>query len=448
MGEQQPGWEVPSAAPEEGAPDREEVRFDKEVARRDAERKEKQAENLLRELYEARERETEIDEVVKKMEAGCFLPRGAAEIISKRVQENRADGMSEEAVKRNARNSVMDLLDVYYDQMFGIPNFSFLKMEFLDLIEKGFLERREGNERASENTAIAFFDVNGLKAVNDHSLGKHNSGDLFLEGVSDVFNGGRTVRWLEEKGIIFHQARKSGDEFMCVISADRSLVENSSFKGVDGENVENRALGEYIVEKIQEDFENLDMKKVQDFSDPKQREVYKDLGIDVESWPPDFKFKASASAGIMTVAEALEEIAQREDEKRPGRYEGLVLETMKRAIDEADKRMTVNKKADKEARANSEDPHERYLEEIYLSGRSDMEMKREIEKLQEENKQQAEELEKLRKEKEEDNREKERLQEKNEKQTDELEKMRREKEADKRRMEELEARLAQFEAAA
>ncbi|MDH4329954.1 MAG: hypothetical protein OEV93_00150 [Candidatus Moranbacteria bacterium] len=339
-------------------------------------------EQLVEGMTKKRDREeVKIEKILKDLEVRCSLPEGAVEIISNRVKELREMEVNEGALRKTSRWFVLDALANYYDDRIGIANFNFLKAELLELVDDNLIESREGSFEDLSKSAMIFFDVDGLKSVNDHALGKHDAGDLFLKKIADVFNGGKTAMWLRESGIKFYPARRSGDEFMCAIKASKSLNEKSDFVGIDGENVKDRTFIEYVIEKIQEDVGSLDMDDVQDFSNDEQKAAYDKIGFDTDSWPRDFRFKASISGGVAILKDALRDVLDGENIEGKG-YEELLVNVIEKMISISDKEMSVNKEKDQERRAESEDEKERLTESIYRSGRSDQEK---IDSLTEEN---------------------------------------------------------------
>jgi len=129
-----------------------------------------------------------------------------------------------------------------------------------------------------------FFDMNGLKAVND--LVGHPVGDEYLRRVVQVFTNGKTTAGLREQGINVFVAMNGGDEVVVVLSDDIDMG------GPDGSS---KALASY-----QTEVNNTDMSDLINFGKFEVREKFGGMAI-----PDDFQFTASVSAGAVTLQEIL-----------------------------------------------------------------------------------------------------------------------------------------------
>jgi len=327
--------------------------------------------SLARTIIERKERGVDffVHEVLGGFEMEGLVPKRAVMEISRRLEKYEAVGADRELLKLQAEDALRDAVTMYRDERFEISNFGFFKEELFSFIDKVFLESELETVEDLDRTAMIFFDVDGLKAVNDKSLGLHKAGDIYLKKIAETFNSGRTTQWLESLGFEVSPARRSGDEFMYAIKANTPLTIKTDFIGIDGEKVSGVSFAEYVIKKIKQDIESLDMTDVQDFSDPGQREKYKGL---IDEWPENFQFRASISGGGVSLLDAVKKMIEdgKGVEGRP--YEELIArDLIGPMIDLSDKKMTVDKERGKETRRESGNESEQILEKIYRSGREE-----------------------------------------------------------------------------
>lgn len=323
-------------------------------------------------LERKRMAEFSVHKALQGFESKGLVPKRAVMEISKRLEKYEKAGVGQEALKLQAEDALRDSVTMYRDEKFEISNFNFFKEELFNFIDNVLVESELESIEDLDKAAMIFFDIDGLKAVNDKSLNLHKAGDIYLKKISEALNKGRTTQWLESLGMEISPARRSGDEFMYAIRADKPLTRKIDFVGIDGENVENTTFADYIIAKIKEDIGSLDMKDVQDFSDHGQREKYKGLS---EKWPDGFQFKASISGGSASLLDAMRRIFENGENIEGKLYEELIAGNLiGPMIDVSDKAMAVDKEKGKEARKNSEIESERLLEEVYRSVRQEKEM--------------------------------------------------------------------------
>lgn len=318
----------------------------------------------------------DIHAALNSFEKAGLVPQRAKEEITRRLNEMEELGANEAVVTKTSENYTLDAITLYKDNVFEISNFGFLKAELFRFVDENLTRQNIEKVEDLDKTAMIFFDINGLKAVNDNALGAHSSGDLYLSKVVDVFNSGRAAEWLRSIGIEYSPARRSGDEFMVALKGNIGFNVKTDFYGIDGERIENESFGEYIMKRFQEDVEAMDVDDVQDFSSPEQKEVYKEKGINTDEWPDDFRFKASMSGGCMTLLDVLREVKDQDFGDKE--YEELIVEITGSMFEGADKKMMINKERDKELRRKSDSAKDVLIEMVYRAGRSDEEQIQEL----------------------------------------------------------------------
>lgn len=323
---------------------------------------------LLQSISERRRSPEEpVHEILEEFETKGLIPKRAVLEISRRLEKYEKAGASKEVLRLQAKDVIKDSVTMYRDERFEISNFNFFKAELFGFIDKILVEDELESLDDLDKTAMIFFDVDGLKAVNDNALNLHAAGDVYLKKISQTFNEGRTTKWLESLGVEVSPARRSGDEFMYALRANSPLTKKADFVGIDGEKVENTSFADYVIARIKEDVHDIDMADVQDFSDPKQREKYKNIS---ETWPEDFKFRASISGGAASLLDAIRILNERKGDIDGKMYEELVAgELIGGMIDLSDKLMLEDKRLNKQKRRESNNREDVLLEAIYRSAR-------------------------------------------------------------------------------
>lgn len=155
-------------------------------------------------------------------------------------------------------------------------------------------------------TALVFFDLNGLKTLNDGT--NHANGDRALEIFSKILKEGKTTKWLKEQGVEVIPAHQSGDEFILLARGKKDIS----------------PLFEEIKNRYHQEVEDFDASDLIDFQTGKK--YLTELGIydkfvdDLakkkgtsrekleESFTREFKFQLGTSVGISTPGEALSRI--------------------------------------------------------------------------------------------------------------------------------------------
>jgi len=346
------------------------------------------------------------------------LPKAAMREVSEQIRENeklsgenkKNKGLQKYFKKENER-IIRDAEIFYKDHKFDIPNDRFLQREMMcDIVKvmkeiKGS-ENYEEIDKEIDTLGMIFFDVDGLKAVNDKAEGGHSAGDLYLEKTSIVFTKGDTTKWLEEQGYKVIASHRSGDEFMCKISGE-SVNAVQDFKGLNGEQV-NDSIIHYAMIQFKKELQEIKTKDLFDFSKQEQRDEFEELEI-----PSDLEFKASMSGGVASLEDALAELQRKIENGEIENIEDKDYDEILKLIvgimfDASDKEMVKNKKEEKEGRENGTN-EQKLMERIYRAGRDEASLKKEVVSLKEEMKNNKELIEQLQQERQEQNKEIERL---------------------------------------
>lgn len=254
-----------------------------------------------------------------------------------------------------------------WDRRFKISTDEYLMNKLIDEVEER-IDKKESPEVLNK-IVVMFFDIDGLKSVNDNV--SHEAGDKYLQKVCDFFYGCNTVSWLEQQGIEVEPSHRSGDEFIVSLSAESDISTPGTFKGTEGEDINDTPLAEYAMKELKKELHSLDMDDIQNFSDQSIRGAYRDdLLKDGIKLPKDFKYRASMSGGWASLSDAIKEL-----NLEPSQIEGMSFKEIKKKIVNkvfalSDTRMEKNKMNNKKDRANSENLDEKILQIIYDANRT------------------------------------------------------------------------------
>lgn len=160
-----------------------------------------------------------------------------------------------------------------------------------------------------QKVAVIFFDLNGLKALNDGGVGKHAAGDQALQIFSNILKDGETTSWLKDQGVKVIPARQSGDEFLLLVQGNKDL----------------REILEEARQRYYEEVKNSNASHLFDFETAKKYlsglglydQFVKNLSEKREAGLEDieeelskkFKFQLGSSFGASTLGEALSKIS-------------------------------------------------------------------------------------------------------------------------------------------
>jgi GGDEF domain-containing protein len=273
----------------------------------------------------------------------------------------------------------------------------------------------ESNSKKLRSIATLFFDLDGLKMLNDMSLGGYESGDKALWVMARALTNSKLKEWTEGLDIELVPAHRSGDEFLLGIVAEDSvdLADDSlTFQGVDGETVERTSLVKYIGDYIKKTVQNFgqedkssinsdkdestepqnnkdnqdkknqvktppSMRDIIDFSNKEQRDKFEEEtrkmpGELQKLFNEDFQYQLSCSYGYATLEDGFKRNV--EDKLDFGdkdlTYETIVYKLTGRGlVDSASDKMKIDKKDGRLKRVGSSRLEDRLLEILYRTGR-------------------------------------------------------------------------------
>ena len=267
----------------------------------------------------------------------------------------------EEVLNRATEFFAQEVKTSYMDSRFEIPNQTYLRMELVNRVDQ-LLENNELIESLSK-LGVLFFDINGLKAVND--INGHDAGDKYLETVVNVLENGKTSKILNKRGIDTFVTSNGGDEFSVILDSKFELKKGSG-----------EALIEKILKKYQEEIKNSDCSELIDFKDDEVRKKFNDLSIEI---PDNFEFSATASGGWSLLEEALDRVEEFDVEN----YHEILNNITGGMLDISDQRSIQNKeKMKKDLKNGSEE--ERFLHKVLQRNESAMRAEKRIEELEKE----------------------------------------------------------------
>ena len=354
-------------------------------------------------------KETSFQDVGENIEFDNFVKKEKAKIVNEYMSKFTGARFLEEINRQ-------------YNERLQIPThthfMTVMTRKVSDKLES-FKNRNEkiddNNSRKLRSIATLFFDLDGLKMLNDMSLGGYESGDKALWVMARALTNSKLKEWAEGLDIELVPAHRSGDEFLLGIVAEDNvdLADDSlTFQGVDGETVERTSLVKYIGDYIkktvqnfgQEDKSNINsdkdestepqnnkdnqdkknqvkapqsMNDIIDFSDKEQRNKFEE---ETRKMPDElqqlfnehFQYQLSCSYGYATLEDGFKRNI--EDKLDFGdkdlTYETIVYKLTGRGlVDSASDKMKIDKRYGRLRRANSSNLEDRLLEILYRTGR-------------------------------------------------------------------------------
>ena len=247
-----------------------------------------------------------------------------------------------------------------------------------------------------------FFDLDGLKMLNDMSLGGYNSGDKALWIMARALTNQDLMNWAGRQGIELVPAHHHGDEFLMGVVAEKDvdLTDNNiEFKGVNGEDVKGisimKYIGEFVKNKIGEfneqehswddiktnnDIAPISIRDIIDFSNQEQMKKFdkvknswfvKDPSLK-KVFNKNFEYRLSCSYGYSTLEDAvarnIEDKLKFVDDKISYEYIIYML-TGHGLVDTAEKKLKIDKGYGRKKRRSSDYSQDRLLEHLYRTGR-------------------------------------------------------------------------------
>ncbi len=233
--------------------------------------------------------------------------------LSRSVQDYDPGQISLESVRR-----AIEVREEWSkDKMTGLWNFGYFGGQmslFVDsALNKCYQKERsqEEEKQIMESVVTFYFDLDGLKTWNDAF--SHETGDKVIEIMGQVLADERLSQWLSEQGVEIVPVRKSGDEFIlgCRHKKYESLTQKKSFRGVDGEDVPDKSLAEYIGECI-DSLISEEKNVPSEVTTEKIKKIIKEKNIKLKEAEKNgleeggFVFKLSTSYGFASLNDAYE----------------------------------------------------------------------------------------------------------------------------------------------
>jgi GGDEF domain-containing protein len=272
-------------------------------------------------------------------------------------------------------------------------------------LKKNSNENLQEDVKKLRSVATLFFDLDGLKMLNDMSLGGYNSGDKALWVMARALTNPALLSWAKSQKIELVPTHRSGDEFLLGVVAEDGVDlggQTNNFTGVDGENVEGvsylKYIGSYIKKTVQ-NFETIDIeykgaprveelnkkkqpinppksiKDIIDFSNDEQREKFEEIKRKMprelqEIFNEFFTYQLDCSYGYATLEDGLKsnihgkiDFARIDHETATFELTGAGLANV------ASNKMKVDKKYSRLERAHSQELVKRVYEILYRAGR-------------------------------------------------------------------------------
>jgi len=211
------------------------------------------------------------------------------------------------------------------EKAFGLHNGEYFKTVLARRVADVFKERQDNDEKILNRLGVIFIDLNGLKNINELSLGKYSAGDKGLKILADILGSNELNSWAKGLGIKLTPAHYHGDEFLLMVDAvdnkEVDLVSNkNTFKGVNGRDVTGISIMKYIGEYIGEALKSKNTDNIFNFTDQEQLKKVKPF---INSLPPelkkefneDFKYQLTCSYGYATLRDAIPKIIKEKETK-------------------------------------------------------------------------------------------------------------------------------------
>jgi GGDEF domain-containing protein len=272
-------------------------------------------------------------------------------------------------------------------------------------LKKESSENLQEDVKKLRSVATLFFDLDGLKMLNDMSLGGYNSGDKALWVMARALTNPVLLTWAKKQGIELVPTHRSGDEFLLGVVAKEDVdlgEQQNGFTGVNGEAMQNisylKYIGEYVKKTVQ-NFEKIDMKHkdvsraeesnkrkqpinppksitdIIDFFNNEQREKFEEIRKKMpkklqEIFNESFTYQLDCSYGYATLEDGLKSNIHGKINFATIDYETTAFElTGAGMVNVASDKMKINKKYGRSERVRSQELTEQVYEILYRTGR-------------------------------------------------------------------------------
>ena len=270
-----------------------------------------------------------LEEVSEKLKGVEKIVRDIVQEVSGQGGEDQGDRSELELIISKAMTAFARLGIGYKaertEKAFGLHNGEYFKTVLARRVADVFKERQDNDEKILNRLGVIFIDLNGLKNINELSLGKYSAGDKGLKILADILGSNELNSWAKGLGIKLTPAHYHGDEFLLMVDAvdnkEVDLVSNkNTFKGVNGRDVTGISIMKYIGEYIGEALKSKNTDNIFNFTDQEQLKKVKPF---INSLPPelkkefneDFKYQLTCSYGYATLRDAIPKIIKEKETK-------------------------------------------------------------------------------------------------------------------------------------
>jgi len=178
-----------------------------------------------------------LEEVSEKLKGVEEIVRDIVQEVSGQGGEDQGDGGRLESIISKAMIAFARLGIGYKaektEKAFGLHNGEYFKTVLARRVADVFKERQDNDEKILNRLGVIFIDLNGLKNINELSLGKYSAGDKGLKILADILGSNELNSWAKSLGIKLTPAHYHGDEFLLMVDAvdnkELDLVSNAKF---------------------------------------------------------------------------------------------------------------------------------------------------------------------------------------------------------------------------
>lgn len=304
----------------------------------------------------------------------AVLPPSLRKEFERMIKRLKKYGLKDKEIIQEIKARKREIKKIKYsDKRFDLANKDYLIYRLFSLIGKII---RKNNFKPEEFKKIGrlFFDLNGLKAIND--LFSHQTGDKFLKRIALTLKKGETTRWLRQKMKIKTLISSEGGDEFGVLLVDKKPIDRI-VKIRKNNKTKKVALIDLILDKYKNEIEKIDFSDIIDFQKKEIKDKIKNFLP-----PKGFKFKAILSGGRCTLYQAWEE-AEKDINFKKDSPLTIVKKIASSFFDLSDNEAKKDKKKLKEKISQSANPELKFLAIIYQRNRENWELEAENQKLKE-----------------------------------------------------------------